>query len=298
MRTKLTTTIMITLFLASLLGTIFGVSSANAAITGGKFGDALEFDGVDDYVMVSDSSSLRLPSTEVTVEAWIYVPSNLSLPQYIVRKWIDADGGFRFSYSLSVSENGAIVGGMGNIDLGQHPVWIANQTITDLGINDTWAHVAFTWKKEAITGADGHIFVNGLGVNTTFDPHAYSAAFTIGYGNYPLYLARKVDSSWSNYYFKGALDEIRISNVSRTTFNLTSAPAVDADTVALWHFDEGTGLTAHDASANANDGTIFGATWTGVIPEFPSVLILPLFVVTSLLAVMLYKRKRPESFEG
>ena len=292
MRTKLATTIMTTLFLASLLSTIFNVSPANAAITGGKFGDALEFDGVDDYVMVSDSSSLRLPSTEVTVEAWICFPSSSPGIQLMIRKWIDADGGWP-SYILGKLEDNRIYGAVTNKELPQEPTWTTTQTITDLGINDTWAHVAFAWKKENITGTDGNIYVNGVSVATTFEPRGYSEAFTIGYGDYPLYFARKADSlAFSSNCFNGEMDEVRISNVSRKTFNLTSAPAVDADTVALWHFDEGTGLTAHDASANANNGTIFGATWTGVIPEFPSVLILPLFMLATLLAAMVCKRKR------
>jgi len=38
--------------------------------------------------------------------------------------------------------------------------------------------------------------------------------------------------------------------------------AVDPYTPALWHFDLGTGSIAFDATANNNDGTISGATWT------------------------------------
>jgi hypothetical protein len=36
----------------------------------------------------------------------------------------------------------------------------------------------------------------------------------------------------------------------------------DINTVALWHFDEGTGDTIYDASGNNNHGVINGATWT------------------------------------
>jgi len=36
----------------------------------GKFGNALQFDGVNDYVQISDSSSLKL-SNEITIEFWI-----------------------------------------------------------------------------------------------------------------------------------------------------------------------------------------------------------------------------------
>lgn len=286
MRSKLTA-IASLFFLTLLLSAAFS-SLVNAALPGGKFGDALEFDGVDDYVIVPDSPSLRIPSTEVTVEAWIYFPSNTSGIQYVMRKWIDSDGGW-LSYTLARNEAGGISGSLGNQALQQFPVWGATQNITELGIEDTWAHVAFTWKKQNITSEDGRIFVNGLSVNTTFYPNGYSAAFTIGYGNYPLYLARRVDSTWSNNYFQGRIDEMRISNVSRTTFNLASAPSVDGDTIALWHFDEGTGFTAQDSSANANNGTISGTTWTGVIPELSSIVLVMVVVGLSLVTIVVRK---------
>ena len=41
----------------------------------------------------------------------------------------------------------------------------------------------------------------------------------------------------------------------------TSEYDVDSDTVALWHFNEGTGATITDETTNDNDGTIYGATW-------------------------------------
>jgi len=40
--------------------------------TSGKYGNALSFDGVDDYVQVPDSATLRLTSN-MTVEAWVYI---------------------------------------------------------------------------------------------------------------------------------------------------------------------------------------------------------------------------------
>ncbi len=38
-------------------------------------------------------------------------------------------------------------------------------------------------------------------------------------------------------------------------------PAADASTVLLWHFDEGVGETASDASGNGLDGVVSGAEW-------------------------------------
>ncbi len=271
MRTKLVATTVVTVFLASLLSMVSHAPSVNAAIPGAKFGNALEFDGVNDYFMVPDSPSLDSMPTELTVEGWFYFPSNSSGLQYIMRKWADFDAGW-FSYTSAINE-GFISCGVANKALGQWPVWGTNQTIFTLGINDTWAHVAFTWKKGNQTSSDGQIFVNGVNVATTLVASAgYSADFTVGYGSYPLFFARKVEL-WESDYFKGGIDEIRISNIARTSFNLTEPPSVDANTVAIWHFDEGTGLTASDFSANANHGTINGATWTGgPIPEFSAAM--------------------------
>ena len=36
----------------------------------------------------------------------------------------------------------------------------------------------------------------------------------------------------------------------------------DANTIALYRFDEGTGTTFLDASGNGHDGTLTGASWT------------------------------------
>ncbi len=273
MKTKFTS-LTTALTLAIWLSLIY-VSSVSAVVPG-KFGDALEFDGVDDYVMVPDSPSLRIPSTEVTIEAWVWFASNSTGTQLIIRKWLDSGGG-SLSYVLGTIDS-KIYGAVEEQGLKHFPTWTTNQTISDLGVNDTWVHVAFTWKKENITGDDGNIFVNGLAVNTTFTPQGYSENFTIGYNAYPLYFARKAESLLSDY-FKGGLDEVRISNVSRTTFNLTSAPTADTNTIALWHFDEGAGSIVYDASPNANNGTIYGATWTGVIPEFSSPIVLLLLII-------------------
>ena len=62
-------------------------------------------------------------------------------------------------------------------------------------------------------------------------------------------------------------------SITATVHNRGDAPAFnvpvrfyyvskpDTDTVALWHFDEGSGNSAKDSSGKGNDGTIHGATW-------------------------------------
>ncbi len=63
--------------------------------------------------------------------------------------------------------------------------------------------------------------------------------------------------------FSGVIDEIRISKTARYYKAFTPAPRFqsDSDTVALYHFDEGTGDILRDASGNGHDGKIVGAKW-------------------------------------
>lgn len=46
------------------------------------------------------------------------------------------------------------------------------------------------------------------------------------------------------------------------SFASASEFQLDENTVALWHFNEGSGNTVFDETTNNNDGTISGATWT------------------------------------
>ncbi len=76
-------------------------------------------------------------------------------------------------------------------------------------------------------------------------------------------LAASLDSKRSNWNFHGLIDELRISSKVRYTADFTPELRFepDDDTVALYHFDEGTGDILRDSSNNHYDGKIVGAKW-------------------------------------
>ena len=80
------------------------------------------------------------------------------------------------------------------------------------------------------------------------------SGFTIG---------ASADKSLMTRLFKGTIDEVRVSKVARYTgdYQPTDKLTSDADTLALYHFDEGTGSLLHDASGNKHDGKIVDAVW-------------------------------------
>ena len=54
-----------------------GTRSGNSRITQGRFGKALSFDGLNDWVTVNDAASLDL-TTGMTVEAWVYPTESMT----------------------------------------------------------------------------------------------------------------------------------------------------------------------------------------------------------------------------
>ena len=66
--------------------------------------------------------------------------------------------------------------------------------------------------------------------------------------------------------FMGQIHEVRISRAARydKSFQPASPLTADANTLALYHFDEGQGETLTDSSGNKHHGKIFGAKWDSV----------------------------------
>ena len=71
------------------------------------------------------------------------------------------------------------------------------------------------------------------------------------------------DPKWHKIPFHGDLDEFRISSVARYHDTFTPKPRFepDADTLALYHFDEGEGDVLKDSSGKDHHAKIMAAKW-------------------------------------
>ena len=116
-------------------------------------------------------------------------------------------------------------------------------------------HVAGVFDGKTVS-----IFVDGKpqpNAGATMMPHRPSAFdFMVG--------ADPNKQGKPHQFFKGTIDEVRISNIARYKDAFkpsTEKFKTDGSTLVLYHFDEGEGDVAKDASDNKYDGQIHGAKW-------------------------------------
>ena len=157
-----------------------------AAWTTGQFGAALSFDGINDWVTVTDANALDL-TTGMTLQAWVYPTAASGVRDILIKEGTGVD-----IYNLYARN------GQGqpesNVFAGSSNRWATGPT---LALN-TWSHVAGTYD-----GLTVRLFVNGLQVGNT----AYTG--TIGTSAGVLRIGG--NSLWGEF-FQGRLDELRIYN--------------------------------------------------------------------------------------
>jgi len=164
-------------------GTIYG-----ATRTSGKIGNALSFDGVDDYVDIPDRPSLRWDLNPFTIMFWLK-ETTARAQEVMCNKGVVQTGYWRIDFFDST---GPIAFGTRSSD--------TNELLEfDAGVRPVgWTHVAFTredpiWK----------VYLNGSLRNTVKDTRSGRGMTFAG-----ISIGKKL---WLNY-FNGLIDEVRIYN--------------------------------------------------------------------------------------
>jgi PKD repeat protein len=207
-------------------------------------GMAIQFDGVNDFVNVPDSPSLRITGP-ITIEAWIR-RSITGVQHSIVEKYGCSGLG---GYVLRVTATDKLMFGTRD-DCNTGTSGIGGTSL----LANTWYHVAGLWD-----GTQIRLYVNGVldGLTVTSrNPKAGTTPLRIG--------ARGNDVASP---FAGLIDEVRLWNVARTVSNLQTnmnrrLAGTETNLAAYWRFDEGLDLTAADSSPNGNTGALTnGPLW-------------------------------------
>jgi|GEM_PF-4778886 len=220
-------------------------------------GNALTFKGGGDFVQIGTATTFDARNMK-TIEAWIKF-NDLVNEQEIISKSTSSNG-----LELIIYNRQLAVFAMGG-GLDRHVDYPTSNLVAN-----RWYHVAATHNGANSTLT---LYLNGVLVGTAQTPSGMTNS-----GD-PLHLG-KWNDPYSNRYFKGSLDEVRIWNVQLTQAQIQAGMYQEIDPAttglqAYYKFSEGIAdgnntaiTTTLDATANANNGTLNGFTKTGSLSNY------------------------------
>ncbi|MCW3115944.1 MAG: hypothetical protein JWM28_26 [Chitinophagaceae bacterium] len=241
-------------------------------------GNALSFDGTNDYVQIPWSASHDMSNT-LTVEAWVY-PTNNNWHNILMKG--------NYGYGFSLSGFGG-TGGCGNF--GKLVFW--DQAACGSTIRSSITYALNTWQHVAVTVEDIgtqlriYFYLNGV----QDGPYLSGAsAISNGGANKLLYLGMQGECFCN--YFSGNMDELRLWSEVRTQGQIQTAmnneldPAIQPNLVAYYTFNQGiaagtnTGLPTVIDQKGSNNATLtnFGlsAVSSNYVAQKSGLFILPL----------------------
>lgn len=184
------------------IGLIFGSITIS-------YGQALQFDGVDDRVNCGNDTTLKISGNQITLEAWINATEWKDTEWngcIITKDAFDCPGNQGYMMRIGKKDGGS-GGVVANFNIGSLEVsteW--NELWTDEGAMDlaTWHHVATVYD-----GSTMKIYIDGI------ESASRDASMEIGPAlKQPLLIG---DSPmWPGRNFNGLIDEVRVWNVART----------------------------------------------------------------------------------
>ncbi|MFA6440044.1 MAG: LamG-like jellyroll fold domain-containing protein, partial [Bacteriovoracaceae bacterium] len=192
-------------------------SVTGATISTGRFGNGRSFNGTSDYVTISNEAQFDFTTKIFSFEAWVNI-NDLSADQVIFSKYNSFASDW--SYHLLINQTtgklefiASETGAQANFG---HHVRSLGQAI----VPNQWHHVALTGNGSTIS-----IVVNGSSLETESFGDAFPASFYNS--SQPVRLGSAIDGVGSFAdFFKGTMDEVRISNIARdpSEFNLQLPP--------------------------------------------------------------------------
>lgn len=246
------------------------LTSAGSMTTGdliaSKVGDGIDLDGTNDYLTINDSATVSFGGNSFTLESWINVPGSHVSDTSIIGKAHSSGSHTNpyFEYALQLGSTGQPRSFLATGTLSGNFTSVTSVSGA-ISVN-TWHHLVAAKDSSLV-----RIYVNGSQNNTN------SASGNIQDFSGPLRIG---SNGGPGEYTKGTVDEVRISNISRSTDWLTTTyntmnnnaaffssvgsaetQTTTSNAVVALKFDDASGTIAEDSSGQNQDGTISGATW-------------------------------------
>ena len=222
-------------------------------------GEALTFDGNDDYVNMGTVAT-NFNEADFSIQVWVNTKT-LRGEGLVVKS--DGDESWESGEkALYIDDDG-------------FPWFVgySNEYIFgSMKVNDgKWHHIVVTWDHTTGAAGTANMYVDGTASGLT---HTYAAA-TADIAGHNIYVgAPYYESAEAPNYFTGQLKDVAIWSQALTAANVTSlynnglgntlaSAGLTSNLSGSWTFNEGSGSTITDATSNANNGTIMGgAKWS------------------------------------
>lgn len=208
----------------------------------------LRFNGSDGYVQLGNNLTTDI-SSEITITVWFHLEDK-TVPSHprLISKGADK-AGFEIKHLLDLTTPPSSTAG--RLQFLIAPGVLTSTTAPQL---NRWYHLAVTYDGTQIA-----LYLDGV-----LDA-AMPASGLVTRNSERLCFGQK--SSWAWDKFKGSLDEMSLWRIALSpeeirTVMQNGLSGNEIGLVGYWPFDEGSGLTTADKSANGNHGTLqAGVTW-------------------------------------
>ena len=229
------------------------------------FGNALNFDGVNDYLVLdnvgSNTAFQFANTTNYTLEAWVNRSAASSSASLIISK---QNGGVAGNYSLGINTNGQPY-----VSREASP-WVVNAT-TSIPLNQ-WTHIAGVFDGSSLKIYINGVLNNSIAASGNITPSSTTAI--------KVAIGCMYSTGTPSNFFNGSIDEARIWNVARTATQiqqnyLSQLQGNESGLVGYYNFNQGiaagdnsTITTATNAVSSVSNGTLTNFTKNGTISNF------------------------------
>jgi len=228
-------------------------SLAKVVSTSGPAGEALDFDGVKNYVTIPANAQMNFDgSSSFTLECWVKLNGTNTGAIAQKSSVSGANGSIQFSLEI---QSGKIV--CYTDDLSQNG-WSNISTTNAVVKADTWTHIAFVFSSVKSKS----IYVNGILQPATLNGIADVTSTSV---NTPWNIGK--NGLINNTFFKGQMDELRFWNRALTGCeiknNMGASKLINkTELIAQYNFNQGTAGGVNTSqnlidSSGANHGTLY-----------------------------------------
>jgi hypothetical protein len=208
--------------------------------------NCLDFDGLDDYLLVGDVNDLG--TNDFTIEAWINCESTAGIGQFVICKGLTSVGTpVNAGYGLRIND-----ANMNDVDFQIGGTTTTKEVSAISLTTNNWHHIA-----GVRSGIYMYLYVDGVLVASDSTTTVFNVNTDI-----PLSIGAHDKGGFSSVaeFMNGSIDEVRIWGVARSQAEINdnkdcAITSPENNLIAVYNMNTGSGTMAIDSSGYVNDAS-------------------------------------------